>query len=227
MFNTLYRKYKVDVLGIISPWISLKEMKVYEKACLSIVIFGAFLTVVSTHFQIELLEIGAILCILIAGGTLGIGQNMKSEQRRIVNDIIQPSACKRMKLVVQLLKDFEIDIYDEKQLDRLIARARKEQEEYDFWKDVRPLFDRIATYVFIPIFTIFLSDLLKDVELVLLIKRSLVVMCLCILIVMIFPLFSFIFNGILNSDKNNLEKFINDIEDVKIFSKTLLELHSE
>ena len=47
MFNYLYKKYKVEVLKI-STWLSIKELKLYEKLSLVMVILGSILSGVFT-----------------------------------------------------------------------------------------------------------------------------------------------------------------------------------
>lgn len=44
MFNYLYKKYKVEVLKT-STWLSIKELKLYEKLSLVMVILGGILSV--------------------------------------------------------------------------------------------------------------------------------------------------------------------------------------
>ena len=61
MFNFLYKRYKVEVLNT-SLWMSVKDLKLYEKVFLTIVVFGAILSAVFSMLNIKLgLGISVIL----------------------------------------------------------------------------------------------------------------------------------------------------------------------
>lgn len=217
MFNFLYKRYKVEVLNT-SLWMSVKDLKLYEKVFLTIVVFGAILSAVFSMLNIKLgLGISVIL-ILFGFVLLMIARSRKPEQRRIVEEIIGPSANDRMQKVINLLISFEIDVNDEKQLDNLIEQAKKQQEAFDVWKGFRHALSGMATYILLPIVTIFLSESFKDVNLETLIYRAVIIVFICACIVLLIAAFALSFNDILNPDIHNLEYLIRDIEDVKVFS---------
>lgn len=116
MFNCLYKQYKTEILKT-STLMSLKELKPYEKVFLTIVVLGSILTGVFSLLKIQegiyisfgIVLVGIILLMAI--------RNRKPEQKRIVNDIIKPSANNRMQKMVDLLIEFGIDITEEKQFD--------------------------------------------------------------------------------------------------------------
>lgn len=160
MFNFLYKRYKVEVLNT-SLWMSVKDLKLYEKVFLTIVVFGAILSAVFSMLNIKLgLGISVIL-ILFGFVLLMIARSRKPEQRRIVEEIIGPSANDRMQKVINLLISFEIDVNDEKQLDNLIEQAKKQQEAFDVWKGFRHALSGMATYILLPIVTFFCRNLLR------------------------------------------------------------------
>jgi hypothetical protein len=61
----------------------------------------------------------------------------KTEQERRFNEIIKTTANTRMKKMIYLLKEYGVDISEEKQLEQLIIYAKMEQDIYDVWKGLR------------------------------------------------------------------------------------------
>ena len=143
----------------------------------------------------------------------------KTEQKRIVNEIIKPSANNRMQKMVDLLIEFGIDITEEKQLEQLITYAKREQEAYDVWKGLRKAVKGMATYIILPIITIFLADFFKDVEFEMFLERAFFLLFIGFIIVLLISSFGIAINEMLNPDIRDMEYYIRDIENVKIFPK--------
>ncbi|MDY6315902.1 MAG: hypothetical protein SPL49_01590, partial [Oribacterium sp.] len=130
MFNLLYKKYKTKILNV-NYWKSFKELYPYEKFFLVTLIFDALLLSI---FSLTNILIGSVITIIVLIGCLivfGIIRRKPEEQKRILEEVIEPDAQERMKKFVSLLKDFEVNIDDDQQLDELIERAKQEQEFYD------------------------------------------------------------------------------------------------
>ena len=141
----------------------------------------------------------------------------KTEQERRFNEIIKPTANTRMKKMVYLLKEYGVDISEEKQLEQLIIYAKMEQDVYDVWKGLRKATKGMATYILLPIITIFLSEFFSDVELEMFLIRAGILLFIGFIIVLLVCSFSIDINDMLNPDIRDLEYFIRDIEDVKAF----------
>ena len=218
MFNYLYKQYKTEILKT-STLMSLKELKPYEKVFLTIVVLGSILTGFFSLLNIQegiyisfgIVLVGIILLMVII--------NRKPEQKQIVNDIIKPSANNRMQKMVDLLIEFGIDITEEKQLEQLITYAKREQEAYDVWKGLRKAVKGMATYIILPIITIFLSEFFKDVGYDIFLIRAFFLLFIGLFLVLFISSFGIVINKILNPDIRDLDSFIRDIENVKIFSK--------
>ena len=75
----------------------------------------------------------------------------------------------------------------------------------------------MSTYILLPVITIFISEFFKDVGWEILVKRPVLILMLCLCIVLITSVVASNFNDILNPDIRNLDYFIKDIEDIKIF----------
>ena len=163
-------------------------------------------------------QVGDLRKIGIAGFILWLCvRSNRNEKKRIVDEIIGPDATNRLDKMVDLLGKFNIDMKDDKQIDMLIERAKKEQESYDIWKDTRNLFKGMTTYILLPIITIFVSELFKDTDPIIVIKRATVLIFVCVIGVLLISAFSTNFSDIFNPDKRKLDYFIEDLENVKLF----------
>ncbi len=216
MFNYLYKKYKVEVLKT-STWLSIKELKLYEKLSLVMVILGSILSGVFTFIKNDIGSYISLVMIIVGFALILVLRRRKKEQQRIVKEIIEPSANERMQKVVRLLLEFEIDISDEEHLNNLIEQAKKEQDAYDVWKGFKKSFSGMTTYILLPIITILISEFFKDIGWETILVRAVVLLVICTCIVLITSAFALNFNDILNPDIRNLNYFIKDLEDVKIF----------
>ena len=216
MFNYLYKKYKVEVLKT-STWLSIKELKLYEKLSLVIVILGSILSGIFTLIKNDIGSYISLVMIIVGFALSLVLRSRKKEQQRIVKEIIEPYANERMQKVVRILLEFEIDISDEKHLNNLIEQAKKEQGAYDVWKGFKKSFSGMTTYILLPIITILISEFFKDIGWETILVRAVVLLMICTCIVLITSAFALNFNDILNPDIRNLNYFIKDLEDVKIF----------
>lgn len=216
MFNYLYKKYKVEILKT-STWLQIKELKLYEKVFLVMFILGGILSGVFALIKNYIGSYISLAMIIIGLAFIFVFGSRKKEQQRIVKEIIEPLANERMQKVVQLLVEFGIDISNEEHLNNLIEQAKKEQIAYDVWRDLKKSFSGMTTYILLPIITIFISEFFKDVGWETLVVRAGVILMICLCIVLITSAFALNFNDILNTDIRNLNYFIKDVEDIKIF----------
>jgi len=218
MFNFLYKSYKINILNMDNTF-SIKGMKLYEKVFLVLWLLGTMLVIVFALLENKLGLYGSIVLLVIALVILFFFRSRPLEQRRIVNDIIKPTAERRMKEMVALLTSFHVDVNDKKQLEELVLLAKKEEELYDIWKGFRGLFKGMTTYILLPIITIFLAEFFKNVAMTVLISRAVVLMIFCIIMVLVISAFSVNFTDFFNPDIRGLERFIRDVEDIKVFFK--------
>ena len=215
MFNSLYKQYKIEILKTGS--MSLKDLKPYEKLFLTFFILGSISMGIFSLLEIQVgiyISFGFFLVCLII---FMVFSGKKTEQKRRFDEIIKPKANTRMKKMVSLLKEYGVDISEEKQLEQLIIYAKMEQDVYDVWKGLRKATKGMATYIILPIITIFLSEFFSDVELEMFLIRAGILLLIGFIIVLLVCSFSIDINDMLNPDIRDLEYFIRDIEDVKAF----------
>ena len=119
MFNFLYKSYKINILNMDNTF-SIKGMKLYEKVFLVLWLLGTMLVIVFALLENKLGLYGSIVLLVIVLVILFFFRSRPLEQRRIVNDIIKPTAERRMKEMVALLTSFHVDVNDKKQLEELV-----------------------------------------------------------------------------------------------------------
>lgn len=217
MFNLLFKKYKLELLD--TNFIKdIKGIPTYAKIFLAIMILCSILSPVFGLMRWNIASLITIAVLVINFFVLGIMSKRKKERTRIVNDVLSPEADKRLNKIIELLKGFGVDVKDEKQLDCLIERAQKEKDYYDIWKGLRNLFKGMTTYILLPILTIFLSEFFKDTNIETILIRAGVLILVCAVIIVVLSAFATNMNDIFNRDMRNLDYFIRDVEDIKIFN---------
>lgn len=224
MFNLLYNRYKIEVLSDNSNFKSLKEMALYEKIFLVLAILGAILSAI---FNVTKTTIGSVISLAMIFGGIALFlffQNRPKEKRRILEEIIEPSAKKRFEKVVNLLLEFDIDVNDEKQLDNLIESAQKEKNLYDIWEGYRAAFKGFTVYILLPISAILLNEFFKDADVVVLLKRATVIVLVCLMGVLFVAIGAMSFTELFNKDIQKLDDFIKDVENVKVFNSKVCKM---
>lgn len=215
-FNYLYKRYKYEILKK-EARTSLKTLERYEKFFLAVAIlgsaFGALFSLTNNATG-ERISLGIIFATFIISVIL---RNRDVEQQRIMRDIIKPEAESRFDKVVDLLNEFEIGLTDDIQLDLLIEHAKEQQGEYDVFAGFKHAFKGIGTYILLPLLTVFISEFFKGVNLRAFFIRTVIVLIVCLVIVVFIISFAPAANYILNQDIRDLDYFIRDLEDIKMF----------
>lgn len=226
MFNLLYKKYKNDILRF-KVWEEFKKLHFYEKTflialifCVILEFFFAFVSNVS-GFIVTLVVL--IFCFIV----FTIKRNKTEEQNRIINEVIEPAARERMKQMIKLLNEFNIDISDDQQLDCLIERAKKEQINYDVFLDLKAPSVIVATYILLPTLTLLLQKIFDKTKLMEAFRNVLIILVLCGIAVGVMYSVPAIFKDLFNKDIKNLKEFINDIEDIKDFHNKAFHIKQE
>lgn len=220
MFDYLLKRYKVEVLNT-NFWKSMKELKLYEKVFLVMIILGAILAAffstlrngIGSCISVGIMLTGLVFVVFV--------EKIPREERRILDEIIAPSANERVKKMVKLLYEFDIDFKDEKQIDDLINQAKKEQDDCDVWKKFRNHFKGITTYIVLPIVTIFLTKFFEKTNWQILIIKAFIVFCICAILVVLISAFAITLDDIFNRKKKYLDYFIKDMNDIKLFKNKI------
>ena len=145
----------------------------------------------------------------------------KAEKQRIVEEKILPYANERINKMAIILSNCKIDINDDDLLDELIEYAQKQIDKYDMGAGFKKWCSGIIKYFLIPVFTLFISGLYKDIDLKQLYTRTFGL----VMVIAAIGIFSLAiittFNDLINKDVNYLTLFINDVEEIKIFKNMI------
>lgn len=217
MFNSLFNKYKLEVLE--TDFVKdIKDTPIYVKIFLAILILCSILSSIFGLLRWDAVSIVTVIVLIIDFIVLAILRNRKKERTRIVNEVIIPEANSRMSKMIDLLKAFDVEVKDENQLNHLIERAQEEKDYYDTWKGFRSLFKGTITYILLPIITIFLSEFFKDTDIITIIIRAAILLSVCAVFIVVIAAFAVNMRDFFNRDIRNLDYFIRDVEDIKIFN---------
>ena len=139
LFNYLFSKYKNEIYEDIKDkkYARSKRVTLFFTIISFIgltlfLIFGLLKLNVLTYISFGVF----VICILI----VKVLDNSKKEQKRLLKEVVEPFANTRFEKVVELLKEFKIDVTDEKEIDNLIEKAEKEKHQMDLLKEIKKLF---------------------------------------------------------------------------------------
>lgn len=236
MFDCLLKQYKKDVKDVLDPDISsmiyeavkgflkkiLTKLKVWKESKLLKLL--KFLKRWKPYILIGMVALGMILSVVWQGkkwlslfalvfvgicSFLLFNQNKSEEPIKAFNE----SAAKtRMEKMIDCLQksEFNIDVNDEKKLNQLIERAERAQKE----QDQKGLLWNSFGSVVAMIFTAFLPEFFKEIGW----QTSIDIAIKSILICAMFLFFGGCLRDLFfSSEKQILDSFISDVEDIKLF----------
>jgi len=216
-FYMLFQKYKL--IHKKNRRRSLRQFKAYEWVALSFLVLGAVLSALFTAIDLVLyayISFGVLIISLIS--IIVIKFNPK-ELRREISEEIKPAANKNMNDLIELLTsdDFQINIDNQEEIDKLIQYAKTELEKYDYSSELKKIIKLFGDNLVLPLFGIVVAVLLKDLDIKATINRAVIIILLGALgLIAIFALTSDLY-AILNSEKKKLEHFIQDMEELIVF----------
>ena len=218
MFNYLYEKYKTNVLKSNVTY-NINRMTVIEIMLIVAGLIGALLMLVSLFVKSEKLEVYSTLITVVLFVILLIYQSVRTLSIEFIEKKLKHPSEERMKRVVAVLTDCEIDVEDMNQLNALIERAEKEKDRYDYFKEMKSAFLGVGIYGALPAIAIVIADRLKTPDTFSFWFGVIKYALLGLLIVIIISDFTKFYNNFVISDVYKLDSFIRDIENIKAFSK--------
>ncbi len=218
MFDYLFYKYKYKVLK--GKFINrVKRLALYEKICLA---FGIILIIPTIIFMFKN-NIRVMYIILAASFVdlvlLIILQNIGVHQDKKLKNWFEPHAKSRMKDVVELLEEFEIDINNKEELNGLIEKAKIEKNTFDSLRFIKQPLSIFAKYIFIPVLSSILTVLFVKDDGNVYLTQATVFLSYFLVIVLYGYLVVKIINQLFNRDFLDIDTFVSDIENVKVFSE--------
>lgn len=214
-FCDLFISYKIGLKGIKSS-ISFTKLPKYRKIFIIV-------TFIITVFAATLYFLGKPVASCIALGLLllwigifGIIDSKKRNLEVMLNEHYIPYSKERMKMVIKVLKKYEIDIHNSDSIDMLIEEAKYAQVQCDY---LLPLKKPIKTIggIIIPI-GVYVARKIGDTA-----SQDNMIMMAVDVIIIILLFFSLAFaisslvKEVLYRDYNKYDQLIYDLRQIKVF----------
>ncbi len=225
MFDLLFEKYKKEVLKeeYIKTFLALKK---YEKISLLLIFIGPMLAGILGFFKMYKYSFASYILVLVGFCIIKLYRANNEEKQDIIENRIKPHAEKKMLCLIGLLKEMEINVDNDEELDKLSQFARKRMDESNVWKSFGSPFSGLSKYVLIPMVTILISNYFKDLDLWDTVFRAIVLVFISSIVIIVVVSIVTTVDDFANKQKSQLKSFIDDIDELKIFrekSKKLLE----
>ncbi len=194
----------------------------YEKISLILMYVG--LTMASILCLFRLIYWAAAFYSLIGVSLLIIHffRIRKKEKIRLLEKR-KENANNRMKKVIKLLKEFNIK-NDDKELDNLINNAEKGLAKIEKQRVFSKSFGDLLKYIYIPMATIIISEIVKGEPIQEILKRTIIIAIVFAFIVIVAVSIGSSFGDLIYREKERLNLFIDDINDIKTFKEMSVEL---
>ncbi|MBR4733340.1 MAG: hypothetical protein IK081_11295 [Lachnospiraceae bacterium] len=214
-FCDLFISYKIALKEIKST-IPFMELPLYRKVFM--VIFLAGILISGIFFVVGWRMAATVLLLLWVLFLLGFifVDTRKKNQQKMLDEHYKPYSEKRMKMAVDVLKQYGLDPGDVETIDRLIEEAKYAQEECDYVETLKkPV--KILGAMIIPIVAFIAKEISEAASFD---ERILMAMQAIIVIILFFSLVFLLIPTIkefLYFDYNKYEEFMYDMRQLKIF----------
>lgn len=215
MFDCLLKQYETDVFNTEAEsniWEVLKSYKrVRIMVLVCMIVVGMILSVVRQKNGCGCLSLCAFLVTLFC--IFLLFNQMKSEEPIILEAINKPTTKTRMENMIKLLQKFNINVINERKLNQLIGRAERAEKE----QDQKKLWSLLQSAIFM-ILPVLLSQIFKEAGW----QTSINI---AIWLIFIFAMVLFFGECLrdlfFSSEKQILDSFISDVEDIKLFQNKI------
>lgn len=191
------------------------------KFIVAMVLIIVYLTSAILYFKYP--KIGApiyiVLCSILFGCSIvmALVYHTKRYQKYVLEKKYRPFSENKHAMLTALLSDYNIDYYDNKQLDNLLELCHSEKVGV-FSFNFRPILSKVIWVGFVPFaITLFAKSAkeitAKDAAQIISLIASLLAICF-LLYIIIYPIYYFI------SDGYNFDQFEYDIKQLKVFKKS-------
>lgn len=211
MFDCLLKQYEADVFNTEAEsniWEVLKShKKVRFIVMVSMIVLGMVLSVVCQENK----YLSLVAIVLVVGGFVGLLLFQNKSKPIILEVINRPTKKTQMKDMINLLKNFNINVRNERKLNQLIERAERAKKE----QDQKKLWSLLKNVIFM-VLSAFLTKIFKEAD-----WQTSIDIAIKPILISAMALF---FGGFLRdfffiSKKQILDSFISDVEDIKLFPK--------
>ena len=211
MFNYLFQRYQVEV----RPKRLMKDLDLFDKFLFFLTILFGVAFIVHYFLRISVsLVITFILCSIVI--IMFYYREHSPKKNQIIEKRIKPYVNETMMNMLSLLKDFDVNIESNEELDCLIVLAQKEKELYDSFKPTKQAFYGLGKFFLSPSLAAFLAVYFDKNNVDSIFTNAIYVLFVFLVIFILFFLLSMI-NKLVNYDERDLDNLISDIEDIKAF----------
>ena len=214
-FCDLFISYKIGLKNIKST-IPFTKLPTYRKLFIIILLASTIISCLFLFFIKKWISLIPIAIGFLSVIAFFIIDSTKRNLQVMLKEHYAPYSEKRMKMVIDVLKEYKIDINDFDSIDRLIDEAKLAQEQCDY---IAPLKKPLKTLgaIIIPIIAFIaqkIGDAATQTELFTIATQ---------VIILVLLVFSLIFSltpvikDILYRDYNKYEELIYDLRQVKLF----------
>lgn len=216
-FYDLFDDYKIG-LKEISSIIPFSQLPLYRKVFvvfnLIINIFGLFFLI----FKRFAISWGVVFIDYIVLIIFLIVDNRQKNQEILTKKFFQPYSEERIKMTVNILRRYGIDINDLNKIDMIISEAQIAQNKCDYYKRIK-MFLKILGGIMFPILTIAFQKVINSGD------SDYAIICALIVILVILTVFGIqliitpAIKYLLNREFNRYEDFIYDLRQIRLFYK--------
>lgn len=214
-FCDFFIAYKIGLKQIKST-IPFMKLPSYRKVFVILVFAfgiasGIFLIVKKIWISLSLFAIVILLFVVFF-----IMESSKKNLELMLKEHYEPYSQKRINMIINLLGEYEIDIYDSSSIDLLIEEARTAQIQSDYIEPLKkPL--KILAGIIIPI-VVFVAEKIgnsatQDEMIFMALQAIILIILIFSLIISLTPLFK----DILYRDFKKYEELIYDLRQIKLF----------
>lgn len=216
MIWCFFEEYKTTVLNVSSKR-SIKELKLYEKIILIILVIGTICSTVFSMIKNVYAEIITVSLMFVCIVLKMMIDNFPENKRQIIEQR-KKNNIKRLKLLGGLLKKYEISPYDEDRIRGIISLINEEIGRRKVWNVYSNIMGKYSLYFLIPVISIFLAKYLDTKSISELVIRAGKIIGVSFFIVLSLAAFTDSLTDLLERERRNMRCLVNDLESIVTFN---------
>lgn len=214
-FCDLFISYKIGLKGIKST-IPFTKLPFYRKIAVALIftfsLISAFLLIIK-YYKIAFTLMAATILLLII---FLIIDSTKRNLEKMLKKHYSPYSQKRMRMVIQVLENYKIDVKNMDLIDMLISEAKAAQIQCDYLTPLKKSI-KILGAIIIPIVAYAAQKIGEDTPQVDILALAIQLIIIILLIFSIVFAFATIVKDVLYLEYNQYNNFISDLHQIKIF----------
>lgn len=214
-FCDLFISYKIGLKGIKST-IPFTKLPFYRKIAVALIftfsLISAFLLIIK-YYKIAFTIMSATILLLII---FLIIDSTKRNLEKMLKQHYSPYSQKRMRMVIQVLEKYKIDVKNMDLIDMLISEAKAAQIQCDYLTPLKKSI-KVLGAIIIPIVAYAAQKIGEDTPQGDILALAIQLIIIILLIFSIIFAFATIVKDVLYIEYNQYNNFISDLHQIKIF----------